>query len=186
VQSVILGEQNRLTVEALRTYPPFSQLEVLRFAAFASNEATQDPIDLVILSRAKDEGLLSAVPHRLKVVPFDSATKLSETVLDQGGQALCGLKGTPQAIIHRLGGNLPGVNNVEQLSAQGYRVLVVAAGPQHALRIVGLLALREARAAAWIPVVGADSSTRVKAYDCAWVSVILDMLAAYMSGQPWS
>jgi H+-transporting ATPase len=136
--------QNRLTVEALHPYPPFSQLEVLRFAAFASDEATQDPIDLAILARAKDEGLLSAVPHRLKVVPFDPATKLSEAVVDQDGQALCVLKGAPQAVINRLGGNLPGVNNVEQLAAQGYRVLAVAAGPQRALRIAGLLALQDA------------------------------------------
>jgi H+-transporting ATPase len=136
--------QNLLTVAALHPYPPFAQLEVLRFAACASDEATQDPIDLAILSRAKDEGLLSTARRRLKLIPFDPATKLSEAIVDQDGQELCVLKGAPQAVINRLGGDAFDVNDdVEQLAAQGYRVLAVAAGPQSALRTVGLLALQD-------------------------------------------
>ena len=52
--------QNQLSLAALHPYPPFSEQDLLRFAAYASDEAGQDPIDLAVLSRAKTERALSA------------------------------------------------------------------------------------------------------------------------------
>jgi H+-transporting ATPase len=136
--------QNRLTVAAIHTYSPFAPTEVLRYAALASDEATQDPVDLAILARAKSEGVLE-MARRLKVVPFDPATKMSEALLDEGSEALTVLKGAPQAIVDRLGGDRGSEVNhdVEQLAADGYRVLAVATGSQNILQMAGLIAMQD-------------------------------------------
>jgi hypothetical protein len=78
--------QNQLSIAALHPSPPFSEHDLLRFAAYASDEAGQDPIDLAVLSRAKTEGALSAPPQRVKLVPFAPATKLAEATVIQDGK----------------------------------------------------------------------------------------------------
>ena len=137
--------QNRLSLAALRPYPPFSEQDLLRFAALASDEAGQDPIDLAVLSRAKTQGALSAPIERLRFIPFEPATKLAEATVVRDGRELRALKGAPQAVAARVGraADIDIDAEVEQLAAGGYRVLAVAAGPEDAIRMVGLLALQD-------------------------------------------
>ena len=135
--------QNQVSLAALHPYAPFSEQDLLRFAAYASDEAGQDPIDLAVLSRAKAEGTLSAPTQRLKFVPFEPATKLAEATVIQDGKQLRALKGAPQAIATRVGHAANVDAEVERLSAGGYRVLAVAGGPEGAIRLVGLLALQD-------------------------------------------
>ncbi len=135
--------QNQLSLAALRPYSPSSERDLLRFAAYASDEAGQDPIDLAVLARAKEEGALSAPAQRLKFVPFEPATKLAEATVIENGKQLCALKGAPQAIATRVGDVANVEAEVERLSAGGYRVLAVAGGAEGAIRLVGLLALQD-------------------------------------------
>jgi H+-transporting ATPase len=135
--------QNQLSLAALHPYAPFSEQDLLRFAAYASDEAGQDPIDLAVLSRAKTEGALSGPSQRLKFVPFEPATKLAEATVVQEGKQLRALKGAPQAIATRIGHAANIDAEVERLSAGGYRVKAVAGGPEGAIRLVGLLALQD-------------------------------------------
>ena len=135
--------QNRLSLAALHPYPPFSEQDLVRFAAFASDEAGQDPIDLAVLARAKAEGALSAPAQRVKFVPFEPATKLAEATVAQGGKELRALKGAPQAVAARVGRTADIDIDVERLAAGGYRVLAVAGGPEGAIRLIGLLALQD-------------------------------------------
>jgi len=58
--------QNQLALATLHPYVPFVQQDLLRFAAYASDEAGQDPIDLAVLSRAKAQGAILAPFQRLK------------------------------------------------------------------------------------------------------------------------
>ncbi len=135
--------QNQLSLVALYPYAPFTEQDLLWFAAYASDEAGQDPIDLAVFSRAKTEGALSAATRRLRFVPFEPATKLAEATVIQDGKQLCALKGAPQAIATRVGHAANLDAEVERLSAGGYRVLAVAGGPEGAIRLVGLLALQD-------------------------------------------
>ena len=135
--------QNQLSLAALHPYPPFGEHELLRFAAYASDEAGQDPIDLAVLSRAGAEGTVPAPTQRLKFVPFEPATKLAEATVIQDGKQLCALKGAPQAIATRVGHAANVDAEVERLSVGGYRVLAVAGGPEGAIRLIGLLALQD-------------------------------------------
>jgi H+-transporting ATPase len=135
--------QNRLSLAALHPYPPFSEQDLLRFAAYASDEAGQDPIDLAVLSRAKTEGARSGLTHRLKFIPFEPATKLAEATVAQDGRELRALKGAPPAVAARVGRTTEIEADAERLAAGGYRVLAVAGGPADAIRLIGLLALQD-------------------------------------------
>lgn len=135
--------QNRLALAALRSYSPHSDDDLLRLAALASDEATQDPIDLAILDAARGRNLLASREKRLEFVPFDPAAKRSEAVYRQDGARLRVLKGAPRAIAALVAGAPDVGADVEYLAAKGYRVLAVAAGTDDAVRLVGLVALED-------------------------------------------
>jgi H+-transporting ATPase len=134
---------NKLAVAALSPVAPVDDATLLRLAALASDEATQDPIDLAILNAAHARDLLAAAPPRLQFLPFDPALKRSEAVVEENGAPLHVVKGAPRMIATVAVGS-PDVTAVtERLAAEGYRVLAVASGPEGALRLAGLVALED-------------------------------------------
>ncbi|GAO35613.1 pirin [Sulfuricella sp. T08] len=135
--------QNRLALAALRAYPPHSEDDLLRLAALACDEATQDPIDLAILDAARARNLLLSVPQRLKFTPFDPAIKRSEALFQQEGGDLRVLKGFPQAVAAQVSGAPDVSAEVEALAAGGYRILAVASGTGGTLQLAGLVALQD-------------------------------------------
>jgi len=133
--------QNRLTVAALRPFAPHDETQLLRLAALACDEATQDPIDLTILAAARSRDVLANLPERVKFIPFDPETKRTEAVYRDNGE-LRVIKGAARTVAALVPG-APDLNrDMEQLAAGGYRVLAVAAGVE-TLRFVGLLALED-------------------------------------------
>ncbi len=133
--------ENRLSVVALRAFDGRSEAELLALAAAASDEATQDPIDLAVLEAA----VAAAVPspgRRLRFVPFDPATKRSEAILEVDGGELRAVKGAP-AVVASLASSAAADDieaAVSGLAASGARVLAVAAGSGR-LDLAGLVAL---------------------------------------------
>ncbi|HYA37750.1 MAG TPA: plasma-membrane proton-efflux P-type ATPase [Candidatus Methylomirabilis sp.] len=133
--------KNRLTVAALRPFAPHDETQLLRLAALACDEATQDPIDLTILAAARSRDVLANLPERVKFIPFDPETKRTEAVYRDNGE-LRVIKGAARTVAALVPG-APDLNrDMEQLAAGGYRVLAVAAGVE-TLRFVGLLALED-------------------------------------------
>jgi H+-transporting ATPase len=133
--------KNQLTVGDLRTYPPYSRDDLLKFAALASDEATQDPIDIAVLKAAQDRGIGLSTSDRLEFIPFDPASKRSEAVLRQQERTLRIVKGAPSVIAGLSKNGLGFDADVENLAAQGYRALAVAAGADDHLQPVGLVGL---------------------------------------------
>jgi H+-transporting ATPase len=131
--------QNRLTVCALRPRPPRTDADLLRLAALASDDATQDPIDLAVLHAARDRGVPSPAGEREAFVPFDPATKRTEATCAGGLRVI---KGAPRAVAALVPGADLG-DDVERLAADGARVIAVASGPVDRLELVGLLALED-------------------------------------------
>ncbi|MGC8510088.1 MAG: plasma-membrane proton-efflux P-type ATPase [Acidimicrobiales bacterium] len=135
--------ENRLSVEAIEPREPHSADDVLHLAALASDEATQDPIDLAILGAARDRGL-SDHSTREGFIPFDPDTKRSEATVREDGASRRVVKGAPAVVV-----TLTGVSwstlapVVERLSAGGSRVLAVAVGEESTLELVGLIALAD-------------------------------------------
>ena len=130
--------QNRLVVAETVASGPLGEGAVLRWAATASDEATQDPIDLAILRAAP------AVPatqfQRVGFVPFDPATKRSEATLETTTGMVRVTKGAPQVIADLCGASLD--SDVARLGESGARVLAVAVrdgeGPWRAAGLVSL------------------------------------------------
>ncbi len=135
--------KNELSLKIVHAYPPFSEQDLLRFAAWASDEAGQDPIDLAILARAKTLGVIVAAAQRVKFIPFEPATKLAEATIAQNGNRLRAIKGAPIAVSTQTSQPVDLDPEVERLAVQGYRVLAVAGGAEGAIRIIGLLALQD-------------------------------------------
>jgi H+-transporting ATPase len=134
--------QNHLTLSAVHAYAPYSEEQVLRWAVLASEEATQDPLDMAILSAAQDRNLQIS-DELLHFTPFDPATRRSEALVRQpDGSIIRVIKGASTTIEALAGTGADHERDVVQLAADGCRILAVAAGPQEGpLQLAGLLAL---------------------------------------------
>ena len=137
--------ENKLTVKEVRPLNGHSVGEVLLLAALASREEDQDPIDLAILRKLREEGL-GAELGKYKVLdftPFDPQIKRTEALVeDEGGRRFKATKGAPQVIGALTDGDsLTEVREVvEEFAAKGYRAIGVARR-EGKWEYVGLIAL---------------------------------------------
>ena len=132
--------QNRLSLAATKPMGDATAVQLLSMAAAASDDATQDPIDLTLLAAAREQGV--AIPPRDSFTPFDPATKRSEASLLVGGVRWQAMKGAPQ-VITALTKSQGWERVAEALAAQGARVLGVAAGPVGRPEFLGLVGLAD-------------------------------------------
>ncbi|WP_408186278.1 MULTISPECIES: HAD-IC family P-type ATPase [Paraburkholderia] len=134
---------NAITVSTVRPMPDFDQQHVLALAALASADGGQDPVDAAIRVAASKETVCDA-PSLVKFTPFDPTKKMSEaTAIDSAGGTQRVIKGAFSTVAG-LAASSPTANAVaNELEQQGYRVLAVAAGPQAAMKLVGLIALSD-------------------------------------------
>jgi H+-transporting ATPase len=133
--------QNRETLAAVVPSLGESEDEVLAWAAAASDESNQSPLDLAILQALKER----SVPplSREKFVPFDPAAKRAEAYVHQGSQIMRVVLGSP-AVVEQLATQQPELmDRAEALGGSGARVLAVAAGPEGHLTLRGLLAFAD-------------------------------------------
>jgi H+-transporting ATPase len=136
--------KNQLAVAEVYPYGSRASADTLRLAAMACDESTQDPIDLAILAAAAERKVLPDTSSARRFVPFDPATKRSETFVEAGGRTLHVAKGAPQVIRALARGAENCLDqDVERLAAQGCRVLAVAAGEDGTLELAGLVALQD-------------------------------------------
>lgn len=136
--------QNELKVTAVHPMSGFDAAHLLCFAALASSDGGNDPVDTAIRAAAKNEGIAD-MPTLLSFVPFDSKTKMSEAMtMSADGKLKQRMVKGAFATISALAATQPdAVVNANELQDKGYRVLAVAAGPPDALQIVGLIALSD-------------------------------------------
>jgi H+-transporting ATPase len=135
--------RNELAVTTVRPMPGFDERHVLALAALASSDAGQDPVDTAIRAASKGKEIHD-LPKMVKFVPFDPATKMSETTAaDPSGGGLRIIKGAFSAVIGLTQSSPTAATSATELEGQGFRVLAVASGPATALKLVGLIALSD-------------------------------------------
>lgn len=83
---------NRLSVAGVRAEPPFSEDDIPRVGALASNEADRDPIDLAFLRTARDRGLLDGTQQTLSFSPFTPHTRRTEAIAEVAGRRVRAMK----------------------------------------------------------------------------------------------
>lgn len=123
---------NKLSLTAFKPLEPFGENELFAYAAAASDESTQDPIDLSILSFIKNNKLsLPEIGKTVKFIPFDPQTKRAEAVLEisENGEKslITSIKGSPIIVAKNLDeiGYKMLSEESEKFEAMGYRVIAV-------------------------------------------------------------
>jgi len=134
--------ESKLTLAALKPYADMDENTLLRYAALACDEATQDPIDLAIIEYARQRHLLDQPPHRIHFMPFDPQTRRSETVYQDGERTARAVKGAALEVA-ALSGVQDIAQDIDALAEKGYRVLGVANGTENELHFAGLIALQD-------------------------------------------
>lgn len=135
--------QNALKVTTVHPLPGFDEAHVLALAALASADGGQDPVDVAIRAAAAGKGVSDA-PTLVKFEPFDPAKKISEAAAtDSTGAAQRIVKGAFTVVIGLTQASSAATAAADELEGQGFRVLAVAAGPQAAMQLAGLIALSD-------------------------------------------
>jgi H+-transporting ATPase len=135
--------RNELKVTAIHPMPGFDDAHVLGFAALASSDGGQDPVDAAIRS-ASAQAAASDLPKLSKFTPFDPATKMSEAMaVDASGTAVRAVKGAFAVVMGLTHPLADASATAGQLEAQGFRVLAVSTGPPDAMKLAGIIALSD-------------------------------------------
>ncbi len=139
---------NRLSLTGVLPEPQFTEDEVVRDGALASNEADQDPIDLAFLRAAKERNLLRGSEKLVSFTPFTPKTRRTEALIENGGRNARIVKGALQTIADLAGVEPNKILALEaraQAEAQtGFRVLAIArADGDGPLRLAGLALLSD-------------------------------------------
>ncbi len=133
--------QNRLSVKQVIPLADVDGDTILSRAAWASDEATRDPIDLAIIRAAP-----SGRPDRvIEFVPFEPATKRTAATVSYQGQSLEIIKGAPPTLAALCHVSVETVNaKTETLARAGCRVIAVAQGsPGGPYTLLGLIGLED-------------------------------------------
>ncbi len=139
---------NRLSFAGARPQPGFSEADVLRWGASASNEADQDPIDLAFLRAARDRKLLDESARILSFTPFSPKTRRTEAIVAHGGRRVRVMKGALRTVAEQAGLDPATLSMLEACvtaeAQNGFRVLAVAhAEGEGAWQFAGLALLRD-------------------------------------------
>jgi H+-transporting ATPase len=135
--------ENELSVAIVQAMEPYTLQDVIRYAAFASDPATHDPLDLAIYKEAKKKQIDLTGWQRHAYTPFDPLTKRSEASVVDGSRNIIIMKGAVQSINSLLPSQVKGGLDDQSLSCQGYRVLGVAVNTGKNLLPVGLIAFED-------------------------------------------
>ena len=120
--------KNQLVLKAICPFPPYTEADALHYALLASDDATQDPLDMAIVRAQHERNPVEDDFKKLRFIPFDPQTKRTEATVQHGDRMMRIVKGAPQRVAS-LGSAQPEFDQeVENLSKQGMRVLAVAVG----------------------------------------------------------
>jgi H+-transporting ATPase len=134
--------RNELAVTACRAMPGFDEAQVVTLAALASSDGGADPLDAAI--RAASQSANAARWKLVTFTPFDPARKMSEAAaISPEDKPMRIVKGAFAVVAAIAESSPPAAAMVEELQAQGFRVLVVAVGSTEPLRIAGVIALSD-------------------------------------------
>lgn len=132
---------NELTLSTIRPHGNFTEQDLLKMASIASEAATMDAIDKVIIDKSKE--LKIDIPQKTKFIPFDPATKRSEGFFETGGKNYFAIKGSP-LIIKQFDPSINWEKESEEFASRGERTIAVLGAEEGAVpQFYGLLGLSD-------------------------------------------
>lgn len=140
---------NRLSFAGALPQPGFSEDDVLRVAALASNEANADAIDLAFLRAARDRNVMTTPAKVLSFTPFSAATRRTESIINLKDRRSRCVKGAVCTVADLAGLDASALAVLEGSAAagaaRGFRSLAVAQAIEDGpLELVGLAQLYDA------------------------------------------
>jgi H+-transporting ATPase len=140
---------NKLTVAQVLPVGGFTEQEVVRHGALASQEANQDPIDLAFIEAAKRAGALDDSFVTKSFAPFDASTRRTEAVVERDGTEFRVMKGAVRVVAQACGMAQEAIGELEartsEIAQKGHRVLAVARSDgNNQPQLVGLVTLYDA------------------------------------------
>lgn len=133
--------QNVLHLVNLKSYPPFTDDDLLSLAKISCEEAIHDPLDLAILEAVKNTQSEYSHAEIVRFLPFDPDRKHSGVILRHQNQELLIFKGSPYILMEMAGKDV--TLDIEKLTAEGSRLLAIIYGQKDRYELVGLLAFRD-------------------------------------------
>ncbi len=115
--------------------------ELLRLAASASDDTSNDSISTAILGAFRERKLI--LHERTSFTAFDPVHKLSKSRINQNGNQLNVVLGSPAVVAEIAKTPDQFMAQVDRLSSKGSRVLAVASGEDEKLICRGLIALAD-------------------------------------------
>ena len=140
--------KNKMTTDVPILYGDYSEDQLMLYAAMASKEENNDPIELPIFAYIKQKKLTSQLEEFKKesFKPFDPVIKRTEAVINHGIHKFTVVKGAPQIILKLCAGNIDEKTvkeNVNSFAEKGYRTIGVAVKEktEKPFKYVGLIPL---------------------------------------------
>ena len=134
--------QKSLELAELKVFSPYTEEQLLEFAALVSHEDTQDPIDTAILKAIRIRNIPPLnIKHR-KFVHFDPSLERTEAVIEENEKQIHLLKGAPLVISKLLTKKSEFLKNVSLMEKNGRHVIAIAAEheTEKTIELAGLLA----------------------------------------------
>ena len=140
---------NRLSYAGALPQSGFTDNDVLRDGAAASNEADQDAIDIAFLRKAQEDQLAQAIGTVISFTPFSAKTRRTEAVIERDGRRLTVMKGALRTIAAAAGLDDAAIASLEakanEHAKEGVRVIAVGrAESNQPLKLAGLAMLADA------------------------------------------
>ena len=132
---------NRPEIAELVPFGQSGDKELLKLAAAASDDTSNDTITTAILGAIKDPKL--TIHARTSFTAFDPVQKVSRAQINQNGSQLNVVLGSPTVIAEEAEVPVNFLDQVNSLSLNGSRVLAVASGGSEELVCQGLIALAD-------------------------------------------
>ena len=138
---------NKLSIAKLDAAKGFTEDDVLRFGALASQEANHDSIDIAFIDAAKQKDILKDYVQKT-FIPFDPQNRKTEADIKKDNEEFKVMKGSFNVIAQVCALDQKSAADwglkIDEFGKEGYRTLAVArANPNDKPQFVGLVALHD-------------------------------------------
>jgi H+-transporting ATPase len=140
--------RNQIAVAAVVPQPGFTEDEVIRLGAMASEEANQDPIDMAFVAEARRRKVPDGLLRRIAFRPFSAATRRTEADFAEVKRTLKVMKGALGTVAELCGLDAGPREALERRAtseaALGRRTLAVArSGDGDRMELAGIVMLQD-------------------------------------------
>ena len=123
--------KNKMTIDKPVLYGNFTEKDLMLYAAMASKEENNDPIEQPVFTYIKEKNLTSELEEykQENFIPFDPVSKKTEAIISHGIHKFTVTKGAPQVILKLSKNSVDEKTvqkNVNDYAVKGYRTIGVA------------------------------------------------------------